>query len=253
MAYSPTIDDFYNDMHNVLQAYSTNDRSGLEQLYLDSETDAAIDRIRKRKGNPYYNPTPMEIKDNIPFFSGNKWNVTIGSLNDAGIEGIMKGIRYKYKDLLADPLVADRLSTIEQFLRNNRNVNVSDLNPEIRSTNKEEKEEDRILNAIALSKKKRSTKQQDDFAELLKLFSKDSSLPNLPRNIDRYNHIGKYEKEYAEAVKAEKTDKEKALAVMQENERKAKELRGVDSYEWGARIGDRLLQDPEFQKKARLL
>lgn len=250
MANSPTIDDFYNDMHNILQAYSTNDRSGLEQLYLDSETDAAIDRIRARKGNPYYNPTPMEIKDNIPFFSGNRWNVMIGHINDAGIEGIMKGIRYRYKDLLTDPLVADRLSTIEQFLRNNRNVNVSDLKPELIDS---DREEDRILNAIALSKQKRSTKQQDDFAELLKLFSKDSNLPNLPRNIDRYNRIGKYEREYAEALKAEKTDKEKALAAMQENERKAKELNGVDSYEWGTRVGNKLLQDPEFQRKARLL
>lgn len=247
---TPTIDDFYNDMHDVLQAYSTNDRSGLEQLYLASETDAAIDRIRARKGNPYYNPTPMEIKDNIPFFNGNVWNVMTGAINDAGIEGIMKGIRYKYKDLLTDPLVADRLSSIEQFLRNNRNVNVSDLKPEIIDSNREE---DKLLNALALGRQQRSMKQQDDFAELLKLFSKDANLPNLPRYIDRYNRIGKYEKEYAEALKTEKTDKEKALAAMQENERKAKEIQGVDPYEWGTRIGDKILQDPEFQRKARLL
>lgn len=247
---TPTIDDFYNDMHNVLQAYSTNDRSGLEQLYLASETDAAIDRIRARKGNPYYNPTPMEIKDNIPFFNGNVWNVMTGAINDAGIEGIMKGIRYKYKDLLTDPLVADRLSSIEQFLRNNRNVNVSDLKPEIIDS---DRAEDKLFNALALSKQQRSMKQQDDFAELLKLFSKDANLPNLPRNIDRYNRIGKYEKEYAEALKTEKTDKEKALAAMQENEKKAKEIQGVDPYDWGIRIGDKILQDPEFQRKARLL
>lgn len=247
---TPTIDDFYNDMHNVLQAYSTNDRSGLEQLYLASETDAAIDRIRARKGNPYYNPTPMEIKDNIPFFNGNVWNVMTGAINDAGIEGIMKGIRYKYKDLLTDPLVADRLSSIEQFLRNNRNVNVSDLKPEIIDS---DRAEDKLFNALALGRQQRSMKQQDDFAELLKLFSKDANLPNLPRNIDRYNRIGKYEKEYAEALKTEKTDKEKALAAMQENEKKAKEIQGVDPYDWGIRIGDKILQDPEFQRKARLL
>lgn len=243
---SPTIDDFLTDMHSVLQAYSTNDRSGLEQLYLDGETDAAIDRIRQRKGNPYYTPTPIEIKDNIPFFSGNQWNVNMGSINDAGIEGIMRGIRYKYKDLLTDPVVADRLSALEQFLRDNRNVNTSDLKVELR---KGDTVEDRILNNIALSKQKRSTKQQDDFAKMYKLFTKDSSVSGLPRNIDRYNRIGKYEKEYADTVKNEESAKDK----IQENERKAKEINGVDPYEWGTSIGNKILQDPEFQRKARLL
>lgn len=246
---SPTIDNFFTDMHNVLRAYSTNDRSGLEQLYLDSEREAAIDRIKRRKGN-FYEPSELEIRDNIPFFSGNVWNVLAGSINDAGIEGIMKGIRYKYKDLLTDPIIADRVSAIEQFLKNNRNVNVSDLNVTLRDGNSAE---DRILNAIDLERQKRSRKQQDDFTEMYKLFTKDSTLPNLPRNIDRYNHIGKYEKEYADALKAEESAKDKTASAIQENERKAKEVKEIDLYDWGTRVGNNLLQDPEFQKKARLL
>lgn len=117
------IDDFNDDIKNAIWGYLSGDRRNLEDLYLYSYAPEIAEQLQFKKGKEY-SPTLDEIRENIPFFSGNKWNVGWGDLTDEGIYRILKGIKYKYKDLDIDKssALSDRLNGLKKFLEDNRHA-----------------------------------------------------------------------------------------------------------------------------------
>lgn len=111
---------FNKDIHDILTRYITGDKGGLEELYNYSYYPEIRDKLRYRKRDFKYEPTYQDIKDTMPFFSGNYWNILLGDLNDEGIGRIINGLRYKHKDLDFDNAeVSDRVSALRKFLEEN--------------------------------------------------------------------------------------------------------------------------------------
>lgn len=114
---------FNKDIHDILTRYITGDKGGLEELYNYSYYPEIRDKLRYRKRDSKYEPTYQDIEDNMPFFSGNYWNVLMDDLNDAGIGRIISGLKYKHKDLNFDNSeVSDRVSALRKFLEENNSL-----------------------------------------------------------------------------------------------------------------------------------
>ena len=117
---------FNKDIYDIITRYVAGDKGGLEESYNYSYYPEVRDKIRYSKRDSKYEPTYEDIKDNMPFFSGNYWNVTLGDLNDEGIRRIIEGLKYKHKDLDFDsPEVSDKLSALRKFLEENNSTGSS--------------------------------------------------------------------------------------------------------------------------------
>ena len=115
-----SIEAFNKDIYDIITRYISGDKSGLEESYTYSYYPEVRDKIRYSKRDSKYEPTYEDIKDNMPFFSGNYWNVTLGDLNDEGIRRIIEGLKYKHKNLDFDSTeVSDRVSALRKFLEEN--------------------------------------------------------------------------------------------------------------------------------------
>ena len=111
---------FNKDIYDIITRYISGDKSGLEESYTYSYYPEVRDKIRYSKRDSKYEPTYEDIKDNMPFFSGNYWNVALGDLNDEGIRRIIEGLKYKHKDLDFDSTeVSDKVSALRKFLEEN--------------------------------------------------------------------------------------------------------------------------------------